>query len=96
MNEEYLQKLAQAEQRDMTQASRDGRTYEYILERAIEIKRDEDGSIEKIMFSIGGPNVWLDFIEHPGFIVAALMYEQGKSGIPWADWDNIRFELEEL
>ncbi|HEO99107.1 MAG TPA: hypothetical protein ENO02_07415 [Epsilonproteobacteria bacterium] len=96
MNEQNLQKLAQLEQRDITQASRNGNIYEYISERAMEIQRDEDGGIEKIVFSIGGPNVWLDFKEHPGFIIAALMYEQGKSAIPWADWDDIQSELEEL
>lgn len=91
MNKEYLEKLAQTEQKDITQASRDGNLNEYISDRALEIQRDEDGTIEKIIFSIGGPNVWLDFKDYPGFIVAALMYDQGKSGIPWADWDNIKF-----
>lgn len=96
MNEEYLQKVAQTEQRDITLASREGRFWDYISERAMEIQRDDDGAIEKIIFSIGGPNVWLDFKEHPGFVIAALAYEEGKSGIPWADWDNIQFELEEI
>ena len=96
MNEAYLQKLAQSEQRDITLASREGRFLDYISERAMEIQRDEDGSIEKIIFSIGGPNIWLDFKENPGFVVAAYAYEIKKSGIPWADWDNIQLELEDI
>jgi hypothetical protein len=96
MSKKYLQKLAQTEQKDITQASRDGNLYEYISDRALEIKRDEEGTIEKIIFSIGGPNVWLDFKEEPGFMKVALDYDEAKSGIPWEDWDNIQDELEVL
>ena len=96
MNKEELQKLTQSEQRDITQASRKGILLDLISERALEIKRDDDGTIEKIVFTIGGPNVWLDFKDHPGFVKAAYAYEEAKSGIPWADWDNIQSELEVL
>ncbi len=96
MNKDYIQGLAQSEQKDITQASRNGRIIDYISDRAMEIQRDENGTIEKIIFSIGGPNIWLDFKEHPGFIKVAYDYSEAKSGIPWAEWDNIQAELEVL
>jgi len=96
MHKEELKRLSESEQRDITKASREGILVNYISDRAMEIQREDDGSIKKIIFTIGGPNVWLDFVDYPGFIISAYMTEQEKSGIPWADWDVIKEELEEL
>lgn len=94
MNKEYLQNLAESEQREITEASKNGVLIDLISERALEIVRDDNNAIEKIVFSIGGPNVWIDFKDHPGFVKAAYAYEEAKSGIPWKEWDNIQLELE--
>lgn len=97
LNNDTLQILAQEEQKDFTQAYREGKLYELISNRAIDIERDSGGKVMKIYFTLGGPTVWLDFYCHPGYIItAANGCENGASGIPYADWDGIQAELEEL
>ncbi len=96
MNITELKELAMSEQRDFTQAYRNGKVYDYLDDRAMDIQRDDNGEIKKIIFTIGGPNVWLDFDEYPGAIVVALYIEQATSYIPTEDWKGIQIELEEL
>ena len=96
MNTTELKELSMSEQRDFTQAYREGKALDYLRDRAIEIQRDDNGEIKKIIFTIGGPNVWLDFDEYPGAFVVAYLTEQATSYIPTEDWKGIQMELEEL
>lgn len=96
MNNEYLQKLAFSHQEEISHAQKEGKTYEYIGERALDIERDSGGKIMKIYFTLGGPTVWLDFYCHPGYVITASSgCENGVSGLPYDVWEAIKAEAEE-
>ena len=69
---------------------------EYINERALSIEKDEDNEITHILFTYGGPTVYLDFEDSPGVIIASHMDDKSQAAIPLNIWSDIRNELEVL
>ena len=69
---------------------------EYIYENALSIEKDEDNTITHILFTYGGPTVYLDFEDSPGVIIASHMEFKSQAAIPLSIWTKIRNELEEL
>lgn len=94
---QFLLHQAKYRKENIVEAYQNGRLIDIINETAIEIKRGYDGNISKIVFSIGGPYVYLDFdSEYKGRIVALGNYQTEVSPIPLMIWDNIQFALEEI
>lgn len=73
-----------------------GELLEHIEESALSIEKDEDNNITYILFTYGGPTVYLDFEDSPGVVIASHMSDEAHSAIPLAIWSDIRNELEVL
>lgn len=94
-NQEEYKKLTIISRDNIVEAFEKGEIHYYISDRAISIEKDEDNDITHIIFTNGGPIVYLDFDEQPGIIVAKDLDTKAQSAIPWSIWLDIRDELEE-
>ena len=81
---------------ELIKAYEKGELPEYIEESALSIEKDEDGDITHILFTYGGPTIYLDFEDSPGVIIASHMYDKSQAAIPFSIWSDIRNELEVL
>ena len=94
---QFLLNQAKYRKENIVEAYQNGTLIDIINETAIEIERGYDGNISKIIFTVGGPYVYLDFDgDYKGRIVAFGDYQTEVSPIPLMIWDRIQFELEEL
>ncbi len=82
MNKQYIQKIAQREKRELVSSYKKGTLYKLICDRAIEIRRNNDGSVSKIVFSTGGPNIYIEFYDSNVYVLVALDIYSSKSKIP--------------
>jgi len=83
---------------ELVQSFKNGELIDYISESAIEIKKDTDRDLEKIVFGNGGPYIYLDFVERTGVICGykSFMDKGSFSAIPFETWKAIRDELEDF
>ena len=95
-NEKELRKLSILSCQKLITAYEKGKLREYIGEEAMSIHRDDDNDITHIVFTKGGPFVYLDFDEQPGLIIAKDFDTKAHSAMPWSIWLEIRNELEEI
>ena len=96
MNKEIflLKKEAASRRDDLVKAFNAGEVKEYVLENALSIERDEEQDITHIVFTFGGPFVYLDFEDSPGVIIAKDRENRSQAAIPFSVWSDIRNELE--
>ena len=95
-NQEEYKKLTIISRDSIIEAFEKGQLRSYISDEAISIEKDEDNEITHIIFTNGGPIVYLDFDEQPGIIYAKDLDTKAQSAIPWSMWIDIRDELEEI
>lgn len=94
--EKELRELSSLTCRELIKAYKKGELCEYIEENAINIEKDEDGDIFRIVFTIGGPYVHLDLYGGRfGCVVAEDLENIAQSAIPMSIWDEMRSELED-
>ena len=82
--------------KDIEEAEQQGEASDYIFKRAIDIERDSGGKPTKIIFTIGGPYVYLDLFCNPGNIVVYFDDHEVKRRISKHVLEQIEFELEGL
>ena len=80
----------------LVKASEEGTLDEYIGKHAISIERDDENDITHIVFTLGGPYIYLDFEDSPGVIIAKDMDDKSQAAIPFSIWSDIKTDLEEL
>ena len=83
---------------ELVVAYSNGSLIEYISENAVSINRDEDGDLRQIVFTNGGPFVYLCFEERSGVICgySSPMDEGSYSAISLMIWSDLRDEIEEF
>ena len=91
-----LKKEAAARRDGLVEAFNDGEVKEYVLENAYSIERDEENNITHIVFTFGGPFVYLDFEDSPGVIIAKDLENKSQAAIPFSVWSDVRDELETI
>lgn len=81
----------------LVKAYKNNEVYEYVSEFALRIDRDEEKNIEKVVFTIGGPFIYLDFEERLGTICGfSSPWDEGIfSAIPWDVWISIKQDVED-
>ena len=94
--EKELKELSVLACQELIKAYEKGELIEHIDERALSVEKDENNKITHILFTYGGPTVYLDFEDRPGVVIASHMSDEAHSAIPWAIWSDIRNELEVL
>lgn len=80
----------------VVKAAKEGTLPEFISNNALSIERNEDNEITHILFTYGGPTVYLDFEDSPGIVIASHMSDESQASIPFYIWSDIRDELEVL
>ncbi len=93
-NQEEYKNLTLTEKDSLIEAFEQGKIDSYIYKRDAVIHRDDDNDITHIVFTNGGPIVYLDFDEQPGLIITKDLDTKAHSAIPWAIWLDMRDELE--
>ena len=99
MNQSYIEKLRKTAVRikkELIQSYTKGMLFEYINEESLSIEKNEDNEITHILFTYGGPTVYLDFENSPGVVIASHMSDKSQAAIPFGIWSDMRNELEEL
>ena len=96
MKNNTLKKEATSRRDDIVEAYKSGKTKEYTSTNALSIERDEENNITLIVFTLGGPFIYLDFEDSPGVIIAKGLDDKSQAAIPLAIWSDIRNILEEL
>ena len=91
-----LKQEASSRRDDITKAYHSGSIKDYISSNALSIERNEENDITHIVFTIGGPFVYLDFEDSPGVVIAKDMDGKSQAAISLAIWSDIRNILEEL
>ena len=94
-NFQDLKKLSKISVNEIIEAYANDMVKEYVIENAFNVHRDGENDITHIVFSQGGPYVYLDFDEQPGLIIAKDFDTKAHSAIPLETWIEIRNELEE-
>lgn len=93
--ERELKELSVITCQGLIEAYKNDELREYISEEALEIRKDGDGDISQIVFSLGGPYVHLDLYGGRfGCVVAEDLEHITQSAIPMSIWADMRDELE--
>ena len=82
--------------KDIEEANQNGEDLEYIWDRALDIEKDTGGKPTKIIFTVGGPYVYLDLFCEPGYIKVFSHEFQAKAKLSTTTLENILDNLEEL
>jgi len=92
-----MKRLVEEIKNEVIESFNNGELIDYISENAIEIKKSDRGYIKQIVFGIGGPSVYLDFIERSGVVCCfeSISDAGSFSAIPLLVWEDIEIELEE-
>ena len=94
--EQELKKLAVSIRDNIVKAFEKGELQDYIFEDTLSINKNDEGEITHILFTYGGPTVYLDFEDSPGVVIASHMDNQSQAAISIGIWSDIRDVLEVL
>ncbi len=92
----YTESMASEWVKDIEEAELQGEVLDYIFERAIDIERDSGGKPTKIIFTVGGPYVYLDLFCEPGYVKVFYDDKMAKAKLSNSTLEQIKFELEGL
>ena len=93
---EELRQSAVSIKKELIKAYNNDVLLAFIEDRALSVEKDEDNEITHILFTYGGPTVYLDFEDSPGVIIASHIDNKSQAAIPLSIWSDIRNELEVL
>lgn len=94
-----LKRLVESERESIVESYENGKLFDYLSERVLEVKRDEEtNELEYLVFTIGGPAVHLDMgVERRGCICGYSGFEKkAYATIPYDKWENIELEILEI
>ena len=95
-NLEYTENTAVNLTKSITKAYKKGRLMDQVINEAMEIQKDSRGKPTKIIYTVGGPFVYLDLFYEPGSIVVQFHRHTVKKKLPNRILEQIEFELEGL
>ena len=95
-NLEYTENTALNLEEDFIKAHQSGNLFNQVFHKAMEIQKDSEGKPTKIIYSVGGPYVYLDLFCDVGSIVVQFDRHTVKKKLPNRILEQIEFELEGL
>lgn len=73
-----------------------GTLYEYLSEHILEIRKENNG-VEKLVFGIGGPSIWLEVTgDYTGCVCGSWASKEDRSVISFLLWLEMKKEIIEL
>lgn len=89
-----LKNMVIDEKNDLINNYKNGNLYEYLMDRLIEIKKNNDGDINFLIFTMGGPHIELDMgVERAGIVCGYWDGQKAFSSIPIEIWYEIENEI---
>ncbi len=95
-NLETAERTALNLEEDIKKAFKNGTLLDQILNDAIEIQKDSGGKPTKIIYTVGGPYIYLDLFCDPGCIVVYFDSHKIEQRLSNEILKQIEFELEGL
>ena len=92
-----MKRLVEEIKNEIVESFNNGELMDYVSDNAIAIKKTDSGCIKHIVFTLGGPYVYLDFVERSGVVCCfeSISDAGSFSAIPLLVWEDIEIELEE-
>lgn len=85
---------------DLVENFQNGTLIDYVSNEVLEVKKDTEGNLEYLVFSLGGPQIQLDMgVEDSGCVYGYMgLSKEYKKPIPLSDniWFDMKSELEEI